>query len=223
MGAIADNVTTVRQRIAAAAASSGRGPADIRLIAVTKLQDPGVLAQLAALGVHDYGENRLDHLEEMRVHTPPDSRFHYIGRVQSRQFSGIVPACVSLHSLAEERHVTKLANACRRAERRLPVFVQVDTAGEEQKAGVAPADLPRMLDTVRQADDALELLGLMCMAPDRGLPGIDDDRIRHCFARLRELAEDNHCQRLSMGMSGDYEIAISEGATDVRIGSTLFA
>jgi pyridoxal phosphate enzyme (YggS family) len=222
MAAIADNVTTVRQRIAEAATRSGRSPQAVRVIAVTKLQDPAVLAGLAAAGIHDYGENRPDHLDEMRRHAPPESRFHYIGRVQSRQFSGIVPVCTSLHSLAEERHVPKLVAACRRAGVRLPVFVQVDTAGEEQKAGIAPQQLAPMLDAVRAAADALDLLGLMCMAPDRSLPGVDDDRIRRCFSDLRQLGERHHCRRLSMGMSGDYQIAVEEGSTDVRIGSTLF-
>ena len=216
---IAERVGEVRDKIGAAAGRSGRNHDDIQLIAVTKTQQPSVLAELAAAGVHDYGENRLEHLEDMVPHAPSASRFHYIGRVQSRQFAHILPHCVSLHSLAELHHVAKLARAAERAERQLSVYVQVNTAGEEQKAGVNPAELGPMLEAVR-AEAALELAGLMCMAPDRAL--VSDDLVRQAFASLRVLAQQHGVNGLSMGMSGDYELAVEEGATVLRIGSTLF-
>ena len=99
------------------------------------------------------------------------------------------------------------------------MYVQVNTAGEEQKAGVNPAELGPMLEAVR-AEAALELAGLMCMAPDRAL--VSDDLVRQAFASLRVLVQQHGVNGLSMGMSGDYELAVEEGATVLRIGSTLF-
>lgn len=219
---IAQRLSEVEERIAAACARAGRRRDEIELIAVTKAQDAVVLNELAANGIVDYGENRLDHLELMRAASPTGSRFHYIGRVQSRQLPKIAPICASLHSLSDIGHIDRLGRAC--AERRdpFPVFLQVNTAGEAQKAGLAPEDLDAAIDRVR-AQAGLALRGLMCMAPDRNLPDVGEARVRSCFAVLRDLAHARGLQRLSMGMSGDYELAVEEGATDLRIGSTLFA
>jgi len=219
--AAADGIASVRKRIAEASARAGRRDADIRLIAVTKQQNPAVLGALVDAGITDFGENRVEHLQEMHAAAPAGSRFHYIGRVQGRQLAKIAPMVESLHSLCEEGHVERLARACGTHERRLPVFLQVNTGGEAQKAGLEPHDLPRMLELVRR-QPMLEAVGLMCMAPDRDLPGVDEGVLRRCFAGLRELGEEHGLSRLSMGMSKDFEAAIEEGATDLRIGSALF-
>jgi pyridoxal phosphate enzyme (YggS family) len=215
-------IASIRDRIAAACADAGRSADEIRVIAVTKAQEPDVLAPLASLGLLAFGENRTDHLEIMAAARPDGSRFHAIGRVQSRQYPVIVAHCTTLHSLAEITHVPKLARACRQAGKRLEVFCQVNPGIDDAKAGVSPDDLPALLDAVRAADDCLDLLGLMTMAPDRRLPSTTEDRVRRCFDTARSLADQHGLARCSMGMSSDFETAIRAGATDLRLGTILF-
>lgn len=215
-------ISEVCEDIAACARASGRRPEDIRLIAVTKNRPPQDLALLAQSGLYDYGENRLDHLAQMSQAAASQARFHYLGRVQSRQFTAIAAACSVLHSLAELRHVPRLAQACRQAGCRMQVFCQVNPGIDPAKAGLAPDLLPEMLDCLAEESDVIEVVGLMTMAPDSSLPAYSRDDVRRCFAQLRKLAQRHGLSRLSMGMSDDYRIAIEEGATDLRIGSALF-
>jgi len=221
MPAIAANVAAVRAEIAAACARAHRRPDEVTLIAVTKNQDPPVLADLLAAGVHDVGENRYDHQQVMRDAAPAGLRFHAIGRVQGRQFPKLVPISDCLHSLADPDHVERLARAT--TGRALPVYVQVNTSGEPSKAGLPPDALPHMLDLLA-AHPQLPVLGLMTMAPiEAPVHQADRDAIRRCFAALRELAQRHGLTGLSMGMSQDFPIAIEEGATVIRVGTRLFA
>lgn len=218
---IARNVSAVRRRIAEACARVGRDPSAIRLIAVTKTQGPEVLAPLAAAGVTDFGENRLEHLETLVHALPAGCAFHYIGRIQGRQLAGAAARCVCLHSLCDPSHLPRLARACAAAGLRRDIFLQVNTSGEGAKAGVEPSALGGLLDAARSHPE-LSVLGLMTMAPELGTQA-DGDSVRRCFAALRELGRQHGLPRLSMGMSLDYEIAVEEGATDLRIGTALFA
>lgn len=219
---IADNVRIVRERIAAACARVNRSSNDVRLIAVTKTETPDALPALAAVGITEYGENRVDHLDRMRAGAPENAAFHYIGRVQSRQLPAIAATCAALHSLCDEDHIMKLGRACIALDRRLPVFFQVNVADDDAKAGMRPEQIQQRLDLAR-SQPSLEVVGLMTMAPLDAHGGQASDTLIHrCFADLRKLAEYHHLPRLSMGMSHDFEIAIEEGATDVRIGRRLF-
>lgn len=217
---IAANVAAVRQEIAAACAVAGREPASVTVIAVTKTQGPEILPALREAGIRDFGENRIEHLHEMVTHAQPGDRWHYIGRVQSRQLAKLAPLVHALHSLCDPDHVERLARSCIQSGLRLPVYLQVNTSGEAAKAGLAPEGLPALLAAVR-AQPALEALGLMTMAPDQEAHA-DAAAVRACFARLRALAVANGLPGLSMGMSGDFAIAVAEGATVVRVGSRLF-
>ena len=219
---IPSNVGRLRQHIDDLATQYGRQMADIHLIAVTKTQDAAVLPQLAALGITDFGENRLDHLASMQIDADPSWQFHGIGRVQSRQLPQWAAHCDSLHSLHDRKHVERLANACAKQGKQLPIFIQVNTSAEAAKAGLEPDQLEPMLVACRQHPDQLAVQGLMCMAPVREADGSSDSLIRKSFADLRVLAEQYGLKRLSMGMSGDYDLAIAEGATDIRVGSMLF-
>lgn len=219
MQTIAANVEQVRAEIAAACTAVGRDPDSVRLIAVTKSVGSEALPALAREGVYDYGENRIDHLATMAAGAPDGARFHHIGRIQSRQIPDIVAHAACIHGLAQADHAQLLARAC--TDRRLPVFLQVNVSGEASKAGVTAAMLAPLLDTVR-ALPTLEAVGLMTMAPPAG-EGVDDDAIKACFSGLRDLARTHGLSRLSMGMSGDFALAIRAGATDVRIGARLFA
>jgi pyridoxal phosphate enzyme (YggS family) len=215
---IALQVAAVRAEIATACQRVGRDPAGVRLIAVTKSQGPEVLAPLAAAGIRDVGENRLEHQELMfRAAAGLGLDFHAIGRVQGRQLAKLVPLSTALHSLAEPDHVARLGRACAGGVRKLQVFLQVNTSGEAAKAGISPEALPDLVRAAR-AEDGLDVVGLMTMAPE----GADDGVIRATFAALRRLAQTQGLPRLSMGMSQDFSIAVEEGATEVRIGTRLF-
>lgn len=219
---IAANLVEVREHIADTCRQHGRDPRTVRLIAVTKEQQPDVLAPLAAADALDFGENRVDHLEVMHAAAPAGARFHFIGRVQGRQLAKLAPHCVSIHSLCEADHIERLGRACVGLGKRIETFLQVNVAEDAAKAGVALADLPARIDLVR-ATAGLDLVGLMTMAPLAAQGGqADAATIRRCFAALRLVAERHGLSRLSMGMSEDFALAIAEGATDVRIGSRLF-
>lgn len=195
---------------------------------MTKEQQPDVLPQLLAAGVTEVGENRLDHLEAMHRAAPAGLNFHFIGRVQGRQLAKLSPYCVALHSLCDSDHIVRLGRACAATDRRMAIFLQVNTADDGTKAGMAPAELPARLALARS--HGLDVVGLMTMAPLASGPTAssaggqaDEGTIRRCFAALRELASRHSLERLSMGMSHDFQLALEEGATDVRIGTRLFA
>lgn len=211
----------VQERVRALCLAHGRDPDSVRVLAVTKSQGPEVLPALRAAGIRDFGENRVDHLELMRPHGEPGDRWHYIGRVQGRQLAKIAPSIACLHSLCQPDHIPRLARACAALGRRLPVFVQVNTSGEASKAGVSPDDLPAFLDAVRRHAE-LEVIGLMTMAPELGVHA-DEAAVSACFSAARRLAHAYGLRELSMGMSSDWQLAIAEGATIIRIGSLLFA
>lgn len=211
-------VAEVRAEIAAACTRVGRDPAHVRLIAVTKNQDPDVLKALVEAGISDVGENRIEHHSLMHAAAQAlglPLRFHAIGRIQGRQLAKIAPMSDCLHSLCELDHINRLARAC--TSRRFPVFIQVNTSGETAKAGCSPEDLPRLVAAVR-AESALETVGLMTMAEEAAT----EDHVRRTFMRLRLLAVEHDLPRLSMGMSQDFQLAIEEGATEIRVGTRLF-
>jgi pyridoxal phosphate enzyme (YggS family) len=219
---IAANLAEVREHITTVCRQHDRDPQGVRLIAVTKEQQPEVLAPLAATGAIDFGENRVDHLEIMHASAPAGTRFHFIGRVQGRQLAKLAPFSVAIHSLCDADHIERLGRACVALGKQIETFLQVNVADDAAKAGIALADLPARIDLAR-ATAGLDVVGLMTMAPLAAQGGqADEATIRRCFAGLRTLAERHGLPRLSMGMSEDFPLAIAEGATDVRIGSRLF-
>ena len=225
-------ISRIRQRISDLAQAADRDSASIQLVAVTKTQEPSAMTELAKEGLMVYGENRAEHLKYMVEAATEEAIFHFIGRIQRRQYSKVVPNCACLHSFADPGHLPALVKACelRRTKsaqsakpyQPLEVFCQVNTGIEAHKAGLSPEQLPPLIDDLREHADLLIPVGLMTMAPDLKLPESSAEDVRHCFATLRELAAELGLPRLSMGMSGDYDIAIAEGATDIRIGSALF-
>lgn len=215
---IAAEVASLRAEIAEHCRVAGRDPAPIDIIAVTKAQEPAVLAPLAATGLRCFGENRLPHLRAMHAAAPDDTRFHFIGVLQSRQLKHLLPLVDGLHALCRLDHIQKLQQLCEDSQRSLDVFIQVNTAGEAQKSGCTADELPALIAACQGGP--LVLRGLMCMAPDQRLVGAD--AVRRAFAATRELAQRHGLRELSMGMSQDVGIAIEEGATVVRIGSRLF-
>ena len=218
-------LATVEAKIAAACERAGRRRDSVRLLAVSKFHPGRTVAELARAGQQDFGESYVQEAQAKRNELAcawPDLRWHMIGHVQSRKAAAVAGAYHLIHSLDSVR----LADALEKhlANSRQRVLIEVNIAEEPQKAGVAPGMLPGLGRHVRQACPHLELAGLMCLPPVFD----DGEAVRSYFARLRRLRDELEqtlglrLPELSMGMSGDYETAIEEGATIVRVGTALF-
>jgi pyridoxal phosphate enzyme (YggS family) len=227
---VAERLAGVRARIAAAAARVGRDPAEITLVGVSKRQPAERIAEGARAGISHMGENYVQEaqtkLPEVHGRLEPDQipRWHFIGQLQRNKARHVarlfdVVETVDRVSLGEE-----LDRRAEQAARRLEILLQVNVSDETQKGGVAPSDLPALLEASR-AWTQLDLRGLMTV------PAASDDpeHTRQAFAHLRELRDTHRAapggdalQALSMGMSADFEVAIEEGATLIRVGTALF-
>lgn len=211
----------IRNRIAAAARLAKRDPADVTLVAVSKTHPAERIVPLITAGQRVFGENRVQEAAEKwpalrEVH--PDIALHLVGQLQSNKAEEAVRLFDCIHSLDRTSLATALARAFDKAGRQVPAFVQVNIGAEDQKGGCAIADLPVLLDEARAA--GIPLAGLMCVPP----AGIEPAPF---FALLDRIADDHGISfdfgaGLSMGMSDDFETAITLGATHVRVGSALF-
>jgi pyridoxal phosphate enzyme (YggS family) len=201
---IRENLERVRERIAAA----GRNPAEVEILAAIKYVAAGELAALAEGGIELVGENRAQDLLEKRKLHAGDFTWDFIGALQSRKVRDVAPAVRLIHSVASESVLRQLAKHPARE-----VLIEVNVAGEETKAGIDPGELPHYIEA-----SPVPVTGLMCMPPFTENP---EDSRRH-FVRLAELAAEHGLERLSMGTSQDYAVAVQEGATIVRLGSVLY-
>lgn len=214
---VASNLAAVRARIAAAAAAAGRDPGGVTLIAVGKVQPVERVEAALAAGHRVFGENRV---QEAQGKWPalrqryPGVELHLIGPLQTNKVREAVGLFDAIQTVDRPRLAAELAKEIARQGRRPACFVQVNTGEEPQKAGVLPADADAFVEACRD-QHGLPLVGLMCIPPAQ------DDPALH-FALLRELAKRHGLARLSMGMSGDYELAVQLGATDVRVGTAIF-
>jgi len=219
------NLQAVRERIAAAAARrAGRDPAEITLVAVTKTQPVEVIRAAYELGLRDFGENRIEEAETRFERLPADVRWHMVGHVQSRKAARAVTPYVLLHSLDSVKLARRLDRFAAEAGRRLPILLEVNVSGEAGKYGLRPDQVAAAVEAMRGFEH-LQLQGLMTMAPI--VP--DPEEARPVFVALRELRQrlaahfpDLDWQHLSMGMTDDFEVAVEEGATIVRIGRAIF-
>lgn len=206
------NVAQARERVDEAAALAGRDPGEVELLAAVKyvpLESVGVLAEA---GITLVGENRAQELEAKAAAHPGLFTWDFIGHLQSRKVKQILPYARLIHSVASDSVLAQLAkHAGSRPD--LEVLIEVNVAGEASKSGVAPDELGAFIERC-----PVTVAGLMTMPPLAARP---EDNRRH-FAALRELAERHGLARLSMGTSQDYEVAVEEGATIVRLGSTLY-
>jgi pyridoxal phosphate enzyme (YggS family) len=215
--AIAANTRIVRDRITAAAERAGRDPAAVRLIAVTKTFPPAVCAAAVQAGLTDLGENRVQE-GVAKAATLAESGmkpvWHLIGHLQSNKVKAALGAFTVIHSVDS----VELAQAIsRRAARPVAVLLEVNVAGEATKFGLSPEETPATYRAIAGLPN-IEVRGLMTVAPQTD----DPETVRPVFRHLRALAERLGLPELSMGMSGDYEVAVEEGATMVRVGSALF-
>lgn len=220
---LAENLAAIQQRIRAACERAGRDPATVELLAVTKSQPPEVVQAAAALGLTLFGENKV---QEARAKIPLCSgrlRWHFIGHLQTNKCRDAVELFEMIQSVDSLHLAQELNKRAEQAAKRIPVLLEVNVAGERSKFGYAPERLLAELPALN-ALPRLEIRGLMTVPPWSPEP----EKVRPHFRRLRELRE--QCEQilgaplphLSMGMSGDFEVAIEEGATIVRIGTALF-
>lgn len=218
---IAERLASVRERIARAAERAGRGTEAVTLVAVSKRKPAGDIAAALDAGCRDFGENYVQELVDKasEMSEREGLRWHFIGHLQRNKVKILlgVPQLVLLHGVDSPRLIAELD---KRASRPMEVLLQVELGGEASKSGCQPGELGALLEAVDRAE-RVAACGLMCMPP----PG-DPEAARPFFAELRQLRDahggSERLPHLSMGMSHDFEVAIEEGATIVRVGSAIF-
>ena len=215
---IAHNLDVIRGKMKDAAHRAGRDADAITLVAVTKTVGVEEIGVLRTLGVRDIGENRIDAAQPKIGALPDDIRWHFIAPIQSRKARDVVASFAVASAVDRVKIARALQKRCEEQDRSLEILVEVNVTGEASKHGFAPDTLADALVQIR-ACECLHLAGLMTMAPLDAPPPV----IRDCFRRLNRLADEHELKERSMGMTDDFEIAIEEGATQVRIGRALFA
>ena len=217
------NVKAVQQRIEAACIHAQRDPATVTLIAVTKTQPPEVVCAAAALGLTLFGENKVQEAKAKIPACPGRLRWHMVGHLQTNKCRDAVGLFAMVQSVDSLHLAEELNQRAEQAAKTLPVLLEVNAVGEASKFGYRPEQLLADLDRIN-ALPRLEIHGLMTVPPWATNP----ERVRPVFRQMRELKA--RCEQilgaplphLSMGMTGDFEVAIEEGATMVRIGTALF-
>ncbi|WP_104171260.1 YggS family pyridoxal phosphate-dependent enzyme [Cryobacterium sp. M23] len=215
VGVLAERLTAVQGGIVAAAAAAGRDPAELTTIVVTKFQPVSLLQELAALGVRNFGESRHQEAQAKAAELLQlDLVWHFVGQVQGKKARQVRAYADVIHSVDRASLVDALASE----DSVVDCFVQVNLTDDPSRGGVAPGELPKLVEHVLSTA-GLRLIGLMAVAPLGAEP-------RPSFARVRELGEQiqqfaPNAKSLSMGMSQDYAEAIIEGATHLRIGTAI--
>lgn len=221
MNKLQQRIQQIEENIQIACDKVGRNRANIHVIAVTKGVSSTRSKEVFNAGFHHLGENRPEGLSKKLEEIADDVNWHFIGNLQSRRVRDIVNDVTHIHSLSRESIAKEIQ---KRAESVVDCFVQVNVSGEEAKSGVSPEELTAFIASISKYDK-VRVVGLMTMAPHIE----DKEEIRSLFKEMRELRDHIQslniptapCTELSMGMSNDYEIAIEEGATYVRIGTAL--
>ena len=214
------SLASVRRRMEAACARAGRDPSQVTLVGVCKNHEADeVRVRLIDHGLLDLGENRVQEWRDKAAALPDEVRWHFVGNLQRNKVKYLADGKVALvHSLTSAKLADEMQAQGERRDHRFRALVEVDVAGEEAKQGVPPDEVAALLDHCRELD-RVEVVGLMAMAPFSD----DPEDARPYFRRLRGMADGFGLAERSMGMSGDFEVAIEEGATLIRVGSALFA
>ena len=222
---IRENLTDVEKRIKEACLRCGREPSSVRLIAVSKTKPAEMIQEAIAAGILDFGENKPQELRDKYDILPKNLRWHMIGNLQRNKVKYVVGRAVMIHSLGSDELAEAIEKEAEKKDLIMPVLAEVNMAGESSKSGLAPEETEAFLRRVSSMKH-LKVKGLMTIAPMTEFP--EENRVY--FRELRNLAVDIarknidnvDMYELSMGMTGDFEVAIEEGATMVRVGTGIF-
>ena len=220
-----DNLELVRSTVAAAAERSGRRAEDVTIVAVSKTKSAELIKEAYDLGVRDFGENKVKEMLNKEPVLPEDIRWHLIGHLQTNKVKSILGKTVLIHAIDSLKLSDTIDFEARKKNMRAEGLLEINVAKEESKYGFFPEEIPEVLERLKQYRN-LRIRGLMTVAPMVE----DPEENRAVFRRLRELSIDIKSKNidnvtmnvLSMGMTGDYSVAVEEGATLVRVGTGIF-
>lgn len=220
-----ENYSQVEERIRAACARTGRSRSEVTLIAVSKTKPASMIEEVYSFGQRDFGENKVQELTEKYEVLPEDIRWHLIGHLQRNKVKYIVDKACLIHSVDSLRLAETIEEQAAKKGVTVPVLIEVNVAGEESKFGVSVEEAPVLAEKISHLTH-LSLCGLMTIAPFVS----DPEDNRDIFRRLKKLSVDIEAKNidnvtmnvLSMGMTNDYEVAVEEGATLVRVGTGIF-
>lgn len=218
-----DNLAAVRRRVQSACARVGRRPEEVRVLAVSKTRSPDVIREAAGAGLVDFGENRVQEARQKIPLCPDALSWHLIGHLQTNKVKDAVSLFNLIQSVDSLKLLLAIETAAEAAGRVMPVFLEVNVSGEGSKFGLAPEAVPGILQAANSLR-RVEIQGLLTMPP----LAEDPEHARQFFRALRELRDrwrqetGFELRELSMGMSHDFEVAVEEGATWIRLGSILF-
>ena len=224
---IAERFKQILARKNAAAVRSGRDPEDVTLTAVTTTHTPDEINQAIAAGASDIGENRVQEVLE-KIDKVDPVRWHLIGHLQTNKVKNIIDKVVMIHSVDSIKLAKEINKRAGAAGKVMDILIEINSAMEETKSGIAADDLKSLVTEIASECDNVRIRGIMCIPPI----AVDPEDARPYFHEAREIFEDmktwdlpeeRFCpDTLSMGMSGDFEVAIEEGSTIVRVGSSIF-
>lgn len=225
MNTIRDHLNEVRENIQKACEKAGRSPQEVTLIAVSKTKPLFMLEEAYEAGARDFGENKVQEILEKHPKMPEDARFHMIGHLQRNKVKQVLPHAVLIHSVDSYRLAEQISQEAGKLGITAKILLEVNVAKEESKFGMMPEDVEEMADQIA-ALPHLQIEGLMTIAPF-----VDDpEKNRPVFRKLYQLSVDIKKKNidnvnmgvLSMGMTGDYQVAVEEGSTMIRVGTGIF-
>ena len=225
MNTIRDHLNEVRENIQKACEKAGRSPQEVTLIAVSKTKPLFMLEEAYEAGARDFGENKVQEILEKHPKMPEDARFHMIGHLQRNKVKQVLPHAVLIHSVDSYRLAEQISQEAGKLGITAKILLEVNVAKEESKFGMMPEEVPEMVEQIA-AFSHLRIKGLMTIAPF-----VDDpEKNRPVFQKLYQLSVDIKKKNidnvsmsvLSMGMTGDYQVAVEEGSTMIRVGTGIF-
>ena len=225
MGEIQQNINQIQKRIEAAAQRSGRKKEDILLLAVSKTIDVERIKEAVACGLKELGENKVQEILEKYEPMGEEVKWHLIGHLQTNKVKYIIDKVKLIHSVESLKLAEEIRKRAKKANKVMDILIEVNMAAEESKFGVAPEDTLSLIQKIALLDNIC-IRGLMTVAPFVE----NSEENRECFRRMKQLSVDINAEKidnvymdiLSMGMSNDFEVAIEEGATIVRVGTSIF-
>ena len=224
---IAERFKEVKKRVDDAAARSGRDPEDIKLVAVTKTHPASEINEAIAAGATDIGENRVQEILE-KIDDVSPVRWHLIGHLQTNKVRQVIDKVVMIHSVDSLKLAREIDKRAAAAGLKMDVLIEINSAMEETKSGIAAGDLKQLVTDITAECENVRVCGIMCIPPIAADPEDSRPYFREAAELFKEMKswqlppERFAPSELSMGMSGDFEVAVEEGATIVRVGSSIF-